>query len=157
MRLRVIKRSSPRSTSRSDRTPATSGTLLLDDKGLVFTLCFGMPHDAHADDALRAVRAGLAIHSELSRLAWTAPSALHLAKACACCLAGPNGGFSGRSGRFMHVAGRLMEAAGSGMLCTEEVADRVRRVVSSVARAAPVAERRALADSRVSHARSEFL
>ena len=33
-------------------------------------------------------------------------------------------------GRFMHVAGRLMEAAGSGLLCTEEIADRVRRVVS---------------------------
>ena len=33
-------------------------------------------------------------------------------------------------GRFMHLAGRLMEAARSGVLCTEAIAERARRVVS---------------------------
>jgi energy-coupling factor transporter ATP-binding protein EcfA2 len=106
------------------------GTLLLDDKGLVFTLCLGMPHDAHADDALRAVRAGLAVEAELNRLGLGC--AIGIASGPGVCM--PLGGPARRHywavGRFMHVAGRLMEAAGRGLLCTEEVADQVRRVVS---------------------------
>ena len=108
----------------------SSGTLLLDDKGLVFTLCLGMPHDAHADDVVRAVRAGLAIRSELSRLG--VQCAIGVAAGAGVCmpLGGPERRHYWSVGRFMHVAGRLMEAAGRGVLCTEEVADRVRRVVS---------------------------
>jgi class 3 adenylate cyclase/tetratricopeptide (TPR) repeat protein len=108
----------------------SSGTLLLDDKGLVFTLCLGMPHDAHADDALRAVRAGLAVRTALGRRGLD--SAVGVAAGPGVCM--PLGGAPRRHywavGRFMHVAARLMEAAGSGLLCTEEVADRVRRAVS---------------------------
>jgi hypothetical protein len=109
---------------------SSGGTLLLDDKGLVFTVCFGMPHEAHADDAIRAVRAALAVHEELGRLGI----------ACAAGVAAGTGvcmtiGSSKRRqywpvGRFMHVAGRLMGAAGNGVLCTDEVADRARRAVS---------------------------
>jgi hypothetical protein len=108
----------------------STGTLLLDDKGLVFTLCLGMPHDAHADDALRAVRAGLAVRAELGRLG--VGCGIGVAAGPGVCM--PLGGAQRRHywavGRFMHIAARLMQAAGSGLLCTEEVADRVRRAVS---------------------------
>ena len=108
----------------------TAGTILLDDKGLVFTLCLGMPHDSHADDALRAVRAGLAIQTEASRLGLNC--AIGVASGDGVCmpLGLPERRHFWSVGRFMHLAGRLMEAAGRGMLCTEAVADRVRRVVS---------------------------
>ena len=107
-----------------------TGTLLLDDKGLVFTLCLGMPHDAHADDTLRAVRAGLAIQAEMSRLGLDC--AIGVASGDGVCmpLGSPERRLFWSVGRFMHIAGRLMEAAGHGMLCTEAVADRVRRVVT---------------------------
>ena len=109
---------------------SASGTLLLDDKGLVFTLCLGMPHDAHADDALRAVRGGLAIRSELSRLGLDCAIGVASGEGVCMLLGGPERRHYWSAGRFMHVAGRLMQAAGSGILCTEEVADRVRRVVA---------------------------
>ncbi len=107
-----------------------SGTLLLDDKGLVFTLCLGMPHDTHADDALRAVRAGLAVEAELGRLGLKC--AIGVASGPGICMpiGGPARQHYWAVGRFMHVAGRLMEAATTGLLCTEEVADQVRRSVS---------------------------
>ena len=107
----------------------STGTLLRDDKGLVFTLCFGMPHDAHADDALRAVRAGLAVRSELARLGFDCAIGVATGPGVCMPLGGPQRRHYWAVGRFMHVAGRLMEAAGSGLLCTEEVADRVRRAV----------------------------
>ncbi len=108
----------------------SSGTLLLDDKGLVFTLCLGMPYDTHADDVVRAVRAGLAIRSELSRVG--VHCAIGIASGAGICmpLGGPERRHYWSVGRFMHVAARLMEAAGDGVLCTEEIADRVRRIAS---------------------------
>ncbi|HEX7281297.1 MAG TPA: AAA family ATPase [Vicinamibacterales bacterium] len=108
----------------------TTGTILLDDKGLVFTLCLGMPHDAHADDALRAVRAGLAIQSEISRLGLKCSIGVASGDGVCMPLGLPERRHFWSVGRFMHIAGRLMEAAGAGMLCTEAVADRVRRVVT---------------------------
>ena len=118
----------------------SSGTLILDDKGLVFTVCFGMPNDAHADDALRAVRAGIAIRTELGRLGLHC--AIGVANGVGVCM--PLGGAQRRQywavGRFMHLAGRLMQAAGKGLLCTEEIANRVRRVVA-LAPERPLAER----------------
>jgi class 3 adenylate cyclase len=109
---------------------STSGTLLVDDKGLVFTLCLGMPHDSHADDALRAVRAGLAIQSEVFRLGLNCAIGVAGGEGVCMPLGLPERRHFWSVGRFMHIAGRLMEAAGRGMLCTEAVADRVRRVVS---------------------------
>ena len=107
-----------------------SGTLLLDDKGLVFTLCLGMPHDAHADDALRAVRAGLAVEAELGRLGLDCAIGVACGPGVCMPLGGPTRRHYWSAGRFMHVAGRLMQASGKGLLCTEEVADQVRRSVS---------------------------
>jgi class 3 adenylate cyclase len=108
----------------------SSGQLRLDDKGLVFTLCLGVPNDAHADDALRAVRAGLAIGGELSRLG--VGCAMGVAAGDGVCMpvGGPQRRLYWTGGRFKHVGARLMEAAGSGLLCTERVADRVRHAVS---------------------------
>jgi class 3 adenylate cyclase len=107
----------------------SSGDLVLDDKGLVFTLCLGVPDNAHADDAMRAVRAGLAIETEMARLGVSC--AIGVATGTGVCmpLGGPERQTYWSVGRFMHIAGRLMEAANRGMLCTEDVADRVRRFV----------------------------
>ena len=107
----------------------SSGDLILDDKGLVFTLCLGVPDNAHADDAMRAVRAGLAIETEMARLGLSC--AIGVATGAGVCmpLGGPERQTYWSVGRFMHIAGRLMEAANRGVLCTEEVADGVRRAV----------------------------
>jgi AAA ATPase domain len=108
----------------------SSGTLLLDDKGLVFTLCLGMPHDAHADDALRAVRAGLAIRGELARLGLDCSMGVAAGPGVCMPIGGPQRQQYWSVGRFMHIAARLMQAAGSGLLCTDDIADQVRRAVS---------------------------
>ena len=107
-----------------------TGTLLLDDKGLVFTLCLGMPHDAHADDALRAVRAGLAVQAALARLGLDCGIGVASGQGVCMPLGGSERSHYWAVGRFMHVAGRLMEAAGRGLLCTEEVSQRVGHAIS---------------------------
>ena len=108
----------------------SSGRLQLDDKGLVFTLCLGVPHDAHTDDSLRAVRAGLAVRRELARLGFVA--SMGAADGDGVCM--PIGSAQRRlywvGGSFNHVAARLMEAAGEGFLCTEKVAYQVRHAMS---------------------------
>ena len=108
----------------------STGTLLLDDKGLVFTLCLGMPHDAHADDALRAVRAGLAVRTELERLGLNCGIGVATGPAVCMPLGAPPRQHYWAVGRPMHVAARLMQAANDGLLCTEEIADQVRWSVS---------------------------
>jgi hypothetical protein len=108
----------------------SSGTLLLDDKGLVFSLCLGMPHDAHADDGLRAVRAGLAIRGELARLGLDCSIGVAAGPGVCMPIGGPRRQQYWAVGRFMHVAARLMQVAGSGLLCTDDIADQVRRAVS---------------------------
>jgi tetratricopeptide (TPR) repeat protein len=79
---------------------------------------------------LRAVRAGLAIRQELARLGLS--SSIGVASDLAVCM--PIGGPQRRHywaiGRCMHVAARLMQAAEGALLCTEDVAVRVRRSVS---------------------------
>ncbi len=108
----------------------SSGSLLLDDKGLVFTLCFGMPHETHADDAVRAVRAALAASDELARVGITCAAGVAAGAGVCMTLGGPQRRHYWPVGRFMHVAARLMATAKTGVLCTDEVADRVRRTVS---------------------------
>jgi hypothetical protein len=115
---------------------SSSGTLLLDDKGLVFTLCFGMPHETHADDAVRAVRAALAVGEELARVGITCAAGVSAGTGVCMTLGGPPRRHYWAVGRFMHVAARLMSAPTTGVLCTDEVADRVRRAVSLTPEAA---------------------
>jgi class 3 adenylate cyclase len=104
----------------------SSGTLLLDDKGLVLKLCLGLPHDSHVDDALRAVSAALAVGRELERLGLRCAAGIAAGRGV--CM--PVGGSARQHyvavGRFMHVAARLMQQAGQGVLCTSEIGDRVR-------------------------------
>ena len=88
-----------------------------------------MPHDAHA--TTRCVRFEGALPFEASSRGWDfvvdrrrrRPGRVHAAwRSRASSLL---------ARRPIHARGRaLMEAAGSGLLCTEEVADRVRRAVS---------------------------
>ena len=127
--------------------------LLLDDKGLVFTLCLGMPHDAHADDALRAVRAGLAV-----RASW---------RAWASCAIGVAGGRRVHAARRrqrrhywslgVHARGGAFDGSrGEGFLCTEEVGDQVRRASASH-RSGPSCSRAAVAGSGVSRPGSGYI
>jgi hypothetical protein len=122
---------SPRFTRPCVLTTGASGTLLLDDKGLVFTLCLGMPHDAHADDALRAVRAGLAVQAELERLGLDCAIGVATgAGRLLCRSVDRHAATTGRSAVSCTSPAGMMQAAGKGLLCTEEVADQVRRSVS---------------------------
>lgn len=110
----------------------SSGTLLVDDKGLVFKLCLGLPNDSHSDDILRAVRAGFAIESELARLGLDC--AIGVASGQGICM--PLGGRERQHyvpvGRFMHMAARLMQEAGEGMVCTDKVADQIRHELGTM-------------------------
>jgi class 3 adenylate cyclase len=104
----------------------SGATLSLDDKGLVFRLCFGLPHDSHADDAMRAVRAGLAIEQGLKRLGLGCAAGLAVGRGLCTTLGGSERQQYVAVGRFMHLAARFMEKAGQGLLCSAEVADLVR-------------------------------
>ena len=108
----------------------SSGTLILDDKGLVFKLCLGLPYDAHADDILRAVRAGFAIEGELNRLGLQCAAGVAAGQGICMPLGGPERQHYVAVGRFMHIAARLMQVAGEGIVCTDEIAERVRSEVS---------------------------
>ena len=107
----------------------STGTLLLDDKGLIFKLTLGVPLDSHPDDAARAVRAGFAIGQamESQGLKWSAGVAAGHG------FCGAIGGAKRReyvaTGLPLPVAARLMEAAGGGLLCTQEVATQVKDTI----------------------------
>ncbi len=101
----------------------SSGTLVFDDKGLVFKLCFGMPHDSHADDASRAVRTALAIEAELKRQGLNCSAGIASGRGVCTSLGGPERQHYVAVGRFMHVAARLMQEAAHGVLCTADIAD----------------------------------
>jgi tetratricopeptide (TPR) repeat protein len=111
----------------------SGGTLFLDDKGLVFRLLLGLPHDSHADDALRAVKAGLAIEQGLKRLGLGCAAGLAIGRGLCTVLGAPERQQYIAVGRFMHLAARLMEKAGQGLLCSAEVADLVRDKIDWIA------------------------
>jgi class 3 adenylate cyclase len=104
---------------------SATGAIVFDDKGLVFRVCLGMPHDTHSDDTLRAVRAGLDIRARLSTMGLSC--AVGVAAGFGVCML--LGGRYVPVGPFMHVAARFMEAAGQDLLCTEDVAAQVRQWV----------------------------
>ncbi len=112
---------------------ASGGTLIVDDKGLVFRLCLGFPHDSHADDALRAVKAGLAIEQGLRRLGLGCAAGFAAGRGLCTTLGGPERQQYVAVGRFMHLAARLMEHAGQGLLCAADVASSVRANVEWIA------------------------
>lgn len=105
---------------------SSGGTLVFDDKGLTLKLCLGLPHDSHVDDALRAVAAGLAIEREFRRLGIRCAGGLASGRGVCMPIGGPGRQDYVAVGRFMHVAARLMQCAGEGLLCTDEIAERVR-------------------------------
>jgi hypothetical protein len=105
---------------------ASSGTLLVSDKGLVFTVCLGMPLDTHADDPLRAVRAGLAIRADLARQGHECAIGVASGFGVSLDVRASSGRLYWAVGQAMHLADRLMQAAGDGILCTDRVAAEVR-------------------------------
>jgi class 3 adenylate cyclase/tetratricopeptide (TPR) repeat protein len=88
------------------------GRWLIDDKGLVFLVTFGVPYNSHADDPLRAVQAALA----LTEAAWPDGVRCAVGVASGRAFCGTLGGLSRREyvtvGPAMYVAARLMEAGG---------------------------------------------
>ena len=104
----------------------SNGVLVVDDKGLIFKLCLGLPGDSYSDEVFRTVRAGFALDTELGRLGLKCASGV--ASGMGICM--PIGGRERQHyvavGRFMHLAARLMQEAGRGILCTDEVAEKVR-------------------------------
>lgn len=104
----------------------SNGVLVVDDKGLIFKLCLGLPNDSHSDDMFRAVRAGFALESELSRLGLKCAAGVAAGKGICLPLGGPERQHYVAVGRFMHQAARLMQEAGHGLLSTDQVAERVR-------------------------------
>jgi class 3 adenylate cyclase len=116
------------STAMSTLRPysVSPGSLVYDDKGLVLRVALGLPQDAYVNDPVRAVSAGLAIERELERIGLSA--ACGVASGKGICM--PPGTIDRQSyvavGRFMHIAARLMQQAGEGLLCTDEIADRIR-------------------------------
>jgi class 3 adenylate cyclase len=88
------------------------GHWLIEDKGLIFFVVFGVPYNAHADDPQRAVRAALA----LQEAAW--PQGIECATGVASgrAFCGPIGALSRREyvtvSRAMIVAARLMVSGG---------------------------------------------
>ena len=95
------------------------GSLLIDDKGLVFLLVFGTAYNTHADDVVRAVRMALAIEHQIGKLGFRC--AMGVASGAAFC------GVLGSKARCMYAtvgppmnrAARLMMASGSGLMCQD--------------------------------------
>ena len=106
---------------------ASSGTLIVDDKGLVFKLYFGMPYNSHRNDDAQALQAALSIQSALSAIDLSVD--IGLANGEGICM--PIGGHERMEyttiGRFAHLAARLMDAPGKTVLCTSDVAAKADR------------------------------
>jgi class 3 adenylate cyclase len=94
---------------------------LVDDKGTVLVAAFGVPPFAHEDDAVRALRFGLALRRIASELGLE--SSIGIARGRMFC--GPMGSAARRDyamiGDTMNLCSRLMDAAGDGILCDGEI------------------------------------
>jgi class 3 adenylate cyclase/tetratricopeptide (TPR) repeat protein len=99
-----------------NRHGGTINKLLVDDKGTVVVVAFGLPPRVHEDDAGRAVRAGLALRAELGGLGLS--SGIGVATGQVFC--GLVGDERRREytilGDVVNLAARLMQAAGEGIL-----------------------------------------
>ena len=107
---------------------------LVDDKGTVLVAAFGVPPFAHEDDAVRAVRFGLALRRIASELGLE--SGIGIARGRIFC--GPMGSAARRDyamiGDTMNLCSRLMGAAGDGILCDGEIQRAASTVVQFEAR-----------------------
>jgi class 3 adenylate cyclase/tetratricopeptide (TPR) repeat protein len=94
----------------------SAGRLVLDDKGLVFSLVLGDPLNAHSDDAERAMRVGLAVERALGRLGFACSMGFASGRAFCGVIGGERRRQYVAMGRPMNLAARLMEAAEVGLL-----------------------------------------
>jgi class 3 adenylate cyclase len=94
---------------------------LVDDKGTVLVAAFGVPPYAHEDDAVRALRFGVALREIASELGLE--SSIGIGRGRVFC--GPLCSAARRDyamiGDTMNLCSRLMEAAGDGILCDSEI------------------------------------
>jgi class 3 adenylate cyclase len=101
---------------------ASPGNLIIDDKGLVFKLYFGMPYNSHRNNSNQALQAALAVRSALNDIGLS--TSIGLADGEGVCM--PIGGRARLEytaiGRFSHLAARLMAQPGDEILCTPDVA-----------------------------------
>ncbi len=113
---------------------ASTGTLVADDKGLVFKLCFGMPYNTHRDDRVQALRSALAINQILGKLGFHCTCGVANGEGVCMPLGGSDRLDYAAIGRFAHLAARLMDSSKAGVLCTRDVAEQARREVSLIHR-----------------------
>ena len=104
--------------------------ILMDDKGFSITVAFGLPRQAHEDDAQRGIEAGLAISRELRAAALRASIGIASGKL----FCGDYGGRDRREycliGPAINTAARLMELAAGAVLCDATTAEAVHDRVS---------------------------
>ncbi len=109
---------------------ASSGTLVADDKGLVFKLYYGMPYNNHGNDAARALETALRIRDDLQAIGLR--PCIGIASGQGICM--PLGHSQRLEyttiGRFSHIAARLMDQARSSVLCTRDVAELAGREIT---------------------------
>ncbi|HEY1828337.1 MAG TPA: AAA family ATPase, partial [Acidimicrobiales bacterium] len=106
------------------------GTIIVDNKGLTATAMFGLPPDAHEDDAVRAVRTAQAVVADLEALG--VPCHAGVATGRAFC--GAFGSDLRREytvhGAVMNLASRLMTSTERGTLVDERVVAASRGVLT---------------------------
>jgi class 3 adenylate cyclase/tetratricopeptide (TPR) repeat protein len=99
---------------------------LVDDKGTILIVAFGLPPVSHEDDAVRAVRTALDMHEAAAEVGIR--TAIGIASGRVFC--GPIGSAARREyglvGDVVNVAARLMEAAPDDVLCDAETQQRAR-------------------------------
>lgn len=112
----------------------SSGTLVADDKGLVFKMYFGMPYNTHRNDCTQALQSALAIRRELNTLGLTCSVGLDNGEGICMPIGGMDRLEYTTIGRFSHLAARLMDTPGSDILCTRNVASLAGRDIQLVER-----------------------
>ena len=101
---------------------ASSGTLVADDKGLVFKLYFGMPYNTHRNDSAQALQSALAIRRGIRSLGLDCSAGLDSGEGICMPIGGMDRLEYTTIGRFSHRAARLMGTPVSDILCTKNVA-----------------------------------
>lgn len=123
--LSRVQRSLLEVQSVSERLEGTLHQVIMDDKGLSFTLIFGLPSFAHEEDPLRAVEAALAVRRKLAaRRIYTS---VGIATGRLFC--GTYGGKTRReygvNGHAMNLAALLADAARGEVICDAATAEAV--------------------------------
>lgn len=102
-----------------EQVDGTVDKLTMDDKGLIAVAALGLPPLAHADDAVRATRAAMALHAALSARGWRASLGLATGRVYCGVVGSPRRREYTVIGDTVNLAARLMQHAAGGVLCDE--------------------------------------